>query len=272
MHEGMKRVLCVLENGVEEAELVAPVDVLRRAEVDVVMASFSGQLEVTGKQGFVIKADRLIYKFDAVPDLSGMAPQGFAQDTVIDPSQQDEHSADPSGIRNQGRIHVADSVNKMIHVYGALGSYLLSYPQDGSLTGPSDVAIHAASRRVFVADPGSGDQRELEWIASELNERVIGKTLEQTRRLLDDELQTLQMQADRLIRRALSLGLQVIEAESSDASEIVIATRLALLDQPEFSRRFQLRFRKCLHAGEVHDAHSRRFRGTLFPCGKNLAA
>ena len=46
----MKRVLCVLENGVEETELVAPVDVLRRAEVDVVMASFSGELEVTGKQ------------------------------------------------------------------------------------------------------------------------------------------------------------------------------------------------------------------------------
>ena len=99
---------------------------------------------------------RAIYKFDPVPDLSGMAPQGFAQDTVIDPAQQDEHSADPSGIRNQGRIHVADSVNGRVHVYGALGSYLLSYPQDGSLTGPSDVAIHAASRRVFVADPGSG--------------------------------------------------------------------------------------------------------------------
>jgi len=99
---------------------------------------------------------RAIYKFDAVPDLVGMAAQGFAQDTVIDPSQQDEHSADPSGIRNQGRVHVADSVNRMIHVYGALGSYVLSYPQDSSLTGPSDVAVHAASRRVFVADPGSG--------------------------------------------------------------------------------------------------------------------
>jgi 4-methyl-5(b-hydroxyethyl)-thiazole monophosphate biosynthesis len=61
----MKRVLCVLENGVEETELVAPVDVLRRAEIDVVMASFSGELEVTGKQGIVLKADELIYEVDA---------------------------------------------------------------------------------------------------------------------------------------------------------------------------------------------------------------
>jgi hypothetical protein len=74
----------------------------------------------------------------------------------MDPSQHDENSVDPSGIRNQGRIHVADSANRKIHVYGALGNYLLSYPQPGSLTGPSDVAVHAASRRVFVADPGSG--------------------------------------------------------------------------------------------------------------------
>ena len=99
---------------------------------------------------------RAIYKFDPVPELSAIAPQGFAQDTVIDPGKQDPRSADPSGVRLQGRFHVADSANGEIHVYGSLGSYVLSYPDDGSLTGPSDVAVHTGSRRVFVADPGSG--------------------------------------------------------------------------------------------------------------------
>jgi len=97
-----------------------------------------------------------------------------------------------------------------------------------------------AHRRV-VADPGSGDQRELERIASELSGRVVGKTLEQVRASLGKELDALHEEADRLVRRALSLGLQVIDAERSDASEIVIATRLALLDQPEFNDPERLR-------------------------------
>jgi heat-inducible transcriptional repressor len=97
-----------------------------------------------------------------------------------------------------------------------------------------------AHRRV-VADPGSGDQRELEQIAAELNERIVGRTLEQVRRSLDGELAALQEQTDLLVRRALSLGLRVIDAECSDASEIIVATRLALLDQPEFSDPERLR-------------------------------
>jgi heat-inducible transcriptional repressor len=97
-----------------------------------------------------------------------------------------------------------------------------------------------AHRRVVV-DPGSGDQRELEKIARELNGRIVGSTLEEIRDSLADELAALQEQASRFQLRALSLGLRVIEAECSDASEIIIATRLALLDQPEFGDRDTLR-------------------------------
>jgi hypothetical protein len=110
----------------------------------------SGAVEVFTCDG------RAIYKFDPVPGLDAIAPQGFAQDTVIDPSVQDPHSADPSGVRLQGRIHVADSASGKVHAYGALGRHVLSYPDDGSLTGPSDVAVHEESQRIFVADPGSG--------------------------------------------------------------------------------------------------------------------
>jgi hypothetical protein len=110
----------------------------------------SGAVEVFTCDG------RAIYKFDPVPGLPAIAPQGFAQDTVIDPGKQDPTSADPSGVRLQGRFHIADSASGQVHVYGSLGAHVLSYPADGSLTGPSDVAVHAASRRIFVADPGSG--------------------------------------------------------------------------------------------------------------------
>jgi len=55
----MKRVLCVLENGFEEIEAIAPVDLLRRAGVEVVMAG-ACSLEVTGKCGVNVKADVLL--------------------------------------------------------------------------------------------------------------------------------------------------------------------------------------------------------------------
>lgn len=57
----MKRVLCVLEGGFEEIEVIAPVDLLRRAEVDVVMVGVSVQ-EVTGKCGIRIFADKLLFE------------------------------------------------------------------------------------------------------------------------------------------------------------------------------------------------------------------
>lgn len=55
----MKRVLCILENGFEEIEAIAPVDLLRRAGIEVVMAGVSGS-EVTGKCGIRVTSDTLL--------------------------------------------------------------------------------------------------------------------------------------------------------------------------------------------------------------------
>ena len=60
-----KRVLCLLANGVEELELVAPVDVLRRAGAEVVMAAIGTNLEVTGRNGIVLRADATLSGLDA---------------------------------------------------------------------------------------------------------------------------------------------------------------------------------------------------------------
>ena len=55
----MKRVLCLLENGFEEIEAATPVDLLRRAGVEVVMAGVSG-MDVVGKCGIRFRADALL--------------------------------------------------------------------------------------------------------------------------------------------------------------------------------------------------------------------
>lgn len=55
----MKRVLCLLENGFEEIEAVTPVDLLRRAGVEVVMAGVYG-MDVIGKCDLRLRADALL--------------------------------------------------------------------------------------------------------------------------------------------------------------------------------------------------------------------
>ena len=63
-----KRVLCLVADGVEELELIAPVDVLRRAGAEVVMAAIGEGIHLTGRNGIVLHADAL---------LSGLDPSTF---------------------------------------------------------------------------------------------------------------------------------------------------------------------------------------------------
>jgi protein deglycase len=57
MAEVKKRVLCLLGTGFEEIETIAPIDLLRRAGVEVVVASVSGERLVTGRSNVAIQAD-----------------------------------------------------------------------------------------------------------------------------------------------------------------------------------------------------------------------
>jgi len=52
-----KRVLCLLAPGFEEIETITPVDLLRRADAEVVLASLSGSLLVVGRCGVAVQAD-----------------------------------------------------------------------------------------------------------------------------------------------------------------------------------------------------------------------
>lgn len=98
----------------------------------------------------------------------------------------------------------------------------------------------AAQHRV-IEDDGALSQPELERIATLLSERGAGRTLPEVRALLAREARALRHAADRLLARALEIGARVLETPSSDPEDLVIATRLALLDQPEFQDPRRLR-------------------------------
>lgn len=59
-----KRVLCLLNDGFEEIEVVTPVDLLRRADITVVLASL-GVKTATGRGGIRIEADVLLANIDS---------------------------------------------------------------------------------------------------------------------------------------------------------------------------------------------------------------
>ena len=54
------QVLVPLSHGFEEIEATCPIDLLRRAEVEVVTASCEPELEVCGRSGIVIRADQFL--------------------------------------------------------------------------------------------------------------------------------------------------------------------------------------------------------------------
>lgn len=162
-----KRVLAVslntIEGIIEEGEMVVTIPGEKEAPVGFpssVYVTQDGRLLVGDAANGAVRVftcdGRSIYEFDPVPGLAKMAPQGFAMDGIIDPSVQDEHSADPSGIRSQGRLHLVDGYNGRIHMFSPLGRYLGSYPRETRLAGPAGIAVDRAGKRIFVADPPAG--------------------------------------------------------------------------------------------------------------------
>lgn len=60
-----KRVLCLLAPGFEEIETLAPVDLLRRASAEVILASVNGELQVTGRCLVQVQADAVLTEVES---------------------------------------------------------------------------------------------------------------------------------------------------------------------------------------------------------------
>ena len=62
--------LVILTDDFEEIEALTPIDILRRAEVEVTVASRTGSLDVKGRSGIQVRAERLLAdvagKFDLI--------------------------------------------------------------------------------------------------------------------------------------------------------------------------------------------------------------
>lgn len=62
-----RTVLAPLAPGFEELELVAPVDLLRRAGVEVTLATVDGNFLVVGRNGMILRAERTLEEVQELP-------------------------------------------------------------------------------------------------------------------------------------------------------------------------------------------------------------
>jgi heat-inducible transcriptional repressor len=107
----------------------------------------------------------------------------------------------------------------------------------------------AAYRRVITADFDL-DQRELDRAASHLTELAIGRTLAEVRDVLRREAAAQRQEVDRLLRLAVELGTRAMAVQDEEV-DLVVATRLAVLDQPEL--RDPRRIREILETLETKE-------------------
>ena len=162
----------------------------------------------------------------------------------ITPAQQRELAYRVDGTDGEGVVSVASEL--LSHHTRQLGFVLA--PRLESLVLRHVSVVRLSSERlllVLVTETGAAHRRvveddydlsqpELERIASLLNERVAGRTLADTRALLIREARAARREASELLVAALDLGTRALGCDPS-AADLVIETRLALLDQPEFN-------------------------------------
>lgn len=118
------------------------------------------------------------------------------------------------------------------------------------------VAETGETLRRVVEDEDSGAQPELDRLAAALNERLAGRTLAELRDALAHEVAALRTRAEGVLERAVRLAWRALQAEDEGSGaaqgDLVIATWLALLDQPEF--RDAARVKDLLAAIETRQA------------------
>ena len=99
----MKKAYLFFAEGFEEVEALTVVDLLRRAKIDCVTVSVSGDYDVTGSHGITIRADRMF-------------------------GERDLNDADmlilPGGMPGTNNLKAHAGLDKLIRDYDASGKYL----------------------------------------------------------------------------------------------------------------------------------------------------
>lgn len=146
----------------EEGELIARFPNGRANEFELgyptwAMVTPDGRLLVSDAKSGEVKAftcnGRSAHLFESGGDATLKIPMGIAMDNLLSPEQlarKNVTSFDPSGLNDQGRVHVVDVGLAKVKVFDALGKYVLSYGTE--LKQPNGIVIDQKRRLIFISD------------------------------------------------------------------------------------------------------------------------
>ena len=83
-----KKIAVFLADGFEEAEAIVPIDIARRAGIEVTTASISEDIYVTGSHNIQVKADALLSDIDTIEYDMLMLPGGMPGTTNLEASDR----------------------------------------------------------------------------------------------------------------------------------------------------------------------------------------
>ncbi len=120
------------------------------------MVTPDGRLLVSDAKSGEIKAftcnGRSAHLFEKEGEARLKTPMGIAMDNMPSPVLQAKKTEvfDPSGVNDQGRIHVVDAELAKVKVFDSLGKYVLTYGQE--LRQPNGIAVNQKRRLIFISD------------------------------------------------------------------------------------------------------------------------
>lgn len=115
-----------------------------------------GRLLISDAKDQEVKAFTCSGRFAHLFEKQGMAalqaPMGIAMDDLRSPefAAAAKTVFEPSGVHEQGRVHVVDAAQARVKVFNALGKYVLTYGEE--LRQPNAIAIDQTRRLIFISD------------------------------------------------------------------------------------------------------------------------
>lgn len=150
-------VYCFLADGFEELEAVAPIDILKRAGIDVVCVGVTGEV-INGKHGIKVISDKTIDDIDFPCDLQGIIlPGGLPGATNLEINQKVQQAIDISNERNLFICAICAAPQILGHKGLLSGKKAIAYPGfENELKGAVISENHVVRDGNFITAKGAG--------------------------------------------------------------------------------------------------------------------